>query len=133
METQVLELEMHDETATGKVLNNIVVRIKERSTAKDIIVARVNKEVEEYNRKGSEYFNGLVQPVDAEKTLNGYKLKKKKVIDAEKQAYIALDSFQKNGFFILVDKQQLTTLDEEITLTKNSAISFIKLTPLVGG
>jgi hypothetical protein len=37
----------------------------------------VNAEVEIYNNKMPEYFNGLVQPNDAEKTLNGLRLKDK--------------------------------------------------------
>jgi len=47
--------------------------------------------------------------------------------------YVALDAFQKNGFFILVDNKQLEELNQEIRLTEHSKISFVKLTPLIGG
>ena len=77
--------------------------------------------------------NGLVEPKDAERTLNGYKLKAKQLIDVEKKVYIALDAFQKNGFFILADNEQLEELDQMVTLKSTSTLSFVKLTPLIGG
>lgn len=123
-----------DETFSGKILQELELEFKtDVVTIRDIIVNRVTREVENYNNKLPEYFNGLIEPSDAEKTLNGYKLKSKKLIDAEKQAYIALDAFQKNGFFVLVDNTQSESLDQEIELRKNTLVSFIKLTPLIGG
>ena len=76
---------------------------------------------------------GLIQPARAERVLNGYKMKKGDLIDAEKQTYVALDAFQKNGFFILVDDQQVENLKEEILINDDTKISFVRLTPLVGG
>ncbi len=123
-----------DETATGKILQAMPIEVKaEILTIKDIIIARVQAEVEAYNAKLPEYFNGLVQPTDAERVLNGYRLRERRLIDAEKQAYIALKAFQDNRFFILIDNQQADDLEELITLRKNSEISFVKLTPLIGG
>lgn len=123
-----------DETFAGKILNEISLDFKtEIVTVRDIICERVFKEVSYYNSKLPEYFNGLVEPTDAEKTLNGYKLKPKQIIDGEKQAYVALDAFQKNAFFLLIDTIQSESLEQEVALRKDTTISFIKLTPLVGG
>ena len=127
-------LKIKDETFPGKILNEIEVSLdKEVVTVKDIIEARVVAEVENYNKRMPEYFNGLVQPTDAEVTLNGYRTRNKSKIDPEKQIYVALNAFQSNGYFVLIDNNQAATLDEEVLLTNNTAISFIKLTPLVGG
>ncbi|MDR6921521.1 MULTISPECIES: hypothetical protein [Chryseobacterium] len=123
-----------DELLNGTVTNQVEIRVEnEIISVEELIYKRVSIEVENYNSRLPEYFNGLVEPLDAEKTLNGYKLKKKQLIDAEKQTYIALDAFQKNGFFILVDNEQVDDLNQKIVLKSNSKISFIKLTPLVGG
>ena len=123
-----------DQTFAGKILNEIELEFRtETVTVRDIITERVFKEVSNYNSKLPEYFNGLVEPTDAERTLNGYKLKPKQVIDAEKQAYIALDAFQKNGFFLLIDTIQSESLEQQVLLRMDTKISFIKLTPLVGG
>jgi hypothetical protein len=130
----MITLTIHDETATGKILQKIILELKEELiTVEELIKQRVLKEVEEYNKKKPEYFNGLVQPAEAEKHLNGYKLKKVKRVDGEKQCYVALEAFTKNGFFILVDDKQVESLQERLLLNENSKISFVKLTPLVGG
>lgn len=127
-------IRVKDETASGKILNDIIISLKEEIvTIKDIITARVMSEVEEYNSKKPEYFNGLIQPTDAEKTLNGFKMVKKKYIDPEKQVYIALDSFLTNGYFVLVDDKQANSLEQQVLVEKNTTVSFVKLTPLVGG
>ncbi len=127
-------LSVRDEDFSGKLLQEISIGLSvERISVKDIIEARVRQEVENYNNKQPEYYNGLIEPTDAEKTVNGYRLKKKKVIDAEQQVYIALNAFQQNRFFILVDDQQCDSLDQQIKLDADKKISFVKLTPLVGG
>ncbi len=123
-----------DETATGQILNEIMIAVEnELTTVKEIIEARVYAEVKLYNEKLPEYYNGLIQPTDAERTLNGYKLRSNRKIDAEKQAYIALDAFVKNGYFVLIDNIQAETLEQEILVGDDTSVSFVKLTPLVGG
>ncbi|MEQ7802006.1 hypothetical protein ABDJ41_19580 [Pedobacter sp. ASV1-7] len=129
-----MTITIKDETFSGKVLQEINLEFAtDFVTVQDIITSRVIKEVENYNSKLPAYFNGLIEPSDAEKTLNGYKLKPKKIIDAEKQVYVALDAFQRNVFFVLIDNQQSESLEQMVELSKNTTISFIKLTPLVGG
>jgi len=123
-----------DESATGKILNQIMIAVEnELTTVKEIIEARVYAEVQVYNQKLPEYFNGLVQPSDTERTLNGSKLRTPRKIDPEKQVYVALDAFQKNGYFILIDDQQAETLEQEILVGADTSVSFVQLTPLVGG
>jgi len=129
-----MTITIKDETFAGKVLHELNLEFTaETITVKDIITERVLKEVENYNNKLPEYFKGLIQPSAAEKTLNGYKLKNRKKIDGEKQVYTALDAFQKNGFFVLIDHLQSESLTQEVTLSEDTSISFVQLTPLVGG
>jgi hypothetical protein len=123
-----------DEQLNGTITNQFEIKIEsEIITTQELIEKRVIQEVENYNNNLPEYYNGLVKPTDAEMTLNGIKIKKKQIIDAEKQVYIALAAFQKNAFFILVDNKQIEELNHEIKLKETSKISFIKLTPLIGG
>lgn len=123
-----------DETFAGKILNEIEIELsKERVTVKEIVEARVIAEVEAYNNKVPQYFNGLVQPTDSEATINGYKLLNKKKVDAEKQVFTALNAFQRNGYFVLIDNIQAEELEDEVLLSRDSKVSFVKLTPLVGG
>ncbi|WP_445955452.1 hypothetical protein [Yeosuana sp.] len=130
-----MELILKDITFTGDILNQITIAVKnERTTVKELIAARVEAEVEAYNKKLPEYFNGLIQPTNAEKTLNGFKIRdRKQKIDVEKQVLIAYDAFQKNGYFILIDDQQADDLEQEVLVNKSTEINFVKLTQLVGG
>lgn len=125
---------INDETAGGKLLHEIKLLLSsEVATVREIITARVIKEVEEYNNRKPGFYNGLIQPNDAEISLNGFKLKPTKKIDPEKQVYIALDAFLKNGYFLLINNKQAMTLEEEYTLNTSTVVSFVKLTPLIGG
>jgi hypothetical protein len=129
-----ITLSIADENFSGKLIRAINIGFaSETVTVKDIIEARVSQEVEQYNNKLPDFYNGLIEPSDAEKTINGYKLRSKKTIDAEKQVYVALDAFQKNGFFVLIDNLQATSLLQVVHLRESTHISFVKLTPLVGG
>lgn len=129
-----MNIQIIDERLNGTITNQFEIEIEnELISTQELIEKRVIHEVEMYNKKMPEYYSGLVEPTDAEKTLNGFKLKKRQVIDPEKQVYVALDAFQKNGFFIIVDNIQVEELNQKIKLNQYSKISFIKLTPLIGG
>jgi hypothetical protein len=127
-------LTIHDESATGETLLELTLTVStERITVRDLIRQRVWHEVEEYNRRKPDTFHGLVQPTDSERTLNGYKLKQPRAIDVTTQLAKAIDAFQGNRIIMLVDDRQVESLDEEITLQPNTRVSFLRLTPLVGG
>ena len=127
-------LTFRDEALTGDVLRHFELRLESaRLTVADLIRARVEAEVSAYNRERSGLFEGLVQPTASEQALNGYRLKPRRAIDAEAQVYRALDAFGRNGFFVLVDDRQAETLDEELVVADATVVSFVKLTPLVGG
>jgi len=127
-------LTIHDETTSGKKTNTFTLDcLTERMTVRELIRARIYQEVQDYNQKQPDYFRGLVEPVDAERVLNGYKLKAKREIDWEEQFRRALEAFQRNGFFILVGGKQAETLDEEFEVRVDTEVSFVRLMPLVGG
>ena len=103
------------------------------ATLRDLIRGRLQQEVEHYNQALPETFQGLVQPEESEQILNGFRMKAKRPLDWEVQCRRAYSSFEKNGFLVLVDGQQVTELDSPFDLHEDSEIDFIKLVPLVGG
>ncbi|WP_456416995.1 hypothetical protein [Thiolapillus sp.] len=133
------------------VLHNNIIQIREESlagqvgrqwelefpkatiTVRELIAGRVREEVRAYNEKAGRLFVGLVAPSDAERTLSGYHMKKYRWVDAEKQVEIAIRAFGSNGFFLLLGDRQLEELDEVIAIEGDTIVSFIKLTPIVGG
>ncbi|MEM8605405.1 MAG: hypothetical protein AAGF24_16410 [Cyanobacteria bacterium P01_H01_bin.121] len=129
-----LSLTLYDETTLGEKQPALVIDVlTEIMTARELIRRRVYQEVKDYNTKQPEYLYSLVQPTDAEQTLNGYRLRKPRKIDWEKQYDKAIEAFQHNGFILLVNDQQVEALDTEITLVPETTVSFLKLVPLVGG
>jgi hypothetical protein len=107
--------------------------LTEHITVRELIRSRVYQEVTEYNASRPEYFRGLVQPTDAERVLNAYRLRTRRKLDWEEQYQRALKAFAGNGIVILVDQRQVEDLDEQIELRHDTKISFLRLMPLVGG
>ena len=106
---------------------------EERLTVGELIRRRVFQEVAEYNARTPRVFQGLVQPEDAERVLNGYALRTPRRIDPEAQTGLALRAFAGNGFLVLVGDRQTTDVAEEIELPLGTEVTFLKLVPLVGG
>ena len=127
-------LTVRDESSSGKTLNEFALDfLTERVTVRELIRSRVYQEVQDYNRRQPERFQGLVQPTDAEATLNGFKLKKPRQIDWKVQFEKALEAFEANRVLILVNERQVGSLEEEIVVEAGTSVSFLKLTMLVGG
>jgi len=106
---------------------------EERITVRDLIRARVYREVRDYNLDQPEYFQGLIQPSDAERSLNGFKMRRRRRIDPDKQFELAKRAFYTNGLILLVDDRQVDELDDEIEIRPDTTVTFLKLVPLVGG
>jgi hypothetical protein len=106
---------------------------EERITVRELIRARVYREVHDYNVDQPEYFQGLVQPSEAERSLNGFKMRKRRKIDPERQFELAKRAFYANGFILLVEDRQVDELEEEIEVRPDTTVTFLKLVPLVGG
>lgn len=102
-------------------------------TLRDLIRFRVREEVARHNADPKPRFNGLVQPTDAEATLNGYLLVAPRRLDWEQQAEIALEAYVHNGFFVFVGERQVDDLAEQLSLAETDVVSFVRLVPLVGG
>ncbi len=129
-----ISLTLYDETTSGQKQPALAIDLlTEQITARELIRRRVYQEVKDYNTRRPEYLRSLVQPTDAEQTLNGYRLRQPRQIDWEQQYEKALEAFEGNGFIILVDERQVEDLDTEIRIVPGTTVSFLKLIPLVGG
>lgn len=133
-------LTIRDETASGQTLHTFTLAdLTEQLSVRELLRARIWQEVQDHNRAADtaspagHVFRGLVQPTDTERTLNGFKFSKPRVLDWEEQFRRACDGFERNGFFVLVGDCQPTTLDEEFEVQADTEVTFVKLVPLVGG
>jgi hypothetical protein len=132
-------LMVRDETTAGQVYDERPLEFPtERITVRELIRERVYQEVQDFNRKSDEpIFRGLVQPTEAERALNRkpneYRLKSHRPIEWKPQFERAIEAFERNGYFILIDDKQADSLDQELVIGHGTTVSFVKLTPLVGG
>ncbi len=132
-------LTVRDETTSGAIYGERPLEFpSERITIRDLIRERVYQEVQDHNRdQANPVFRGLVQPTDAERIPSGkppeYRLKTRREVDWKSQFDLATEAFERNAYFILIDDKQAESLDHEITIGRGTLVSFIKLTPLVGG
>ena len=129
MTIRIFDAPLHGErTAAGGILLDAG-----QATLRDLISCRLRQEVERYNQALPETFQGMVQPEESERILNGFRMKTKRPLDSDAQCRRACSSFENNGFLVLVDGKQVTELDSRFDLHEDSEIDFIKLVPLVGG
>ncbi|AFY74226.1 hypothetical protein Syn7502_02218 [Synechococcus sp. PCC 7502] len=123
-----------DESISGEKTNRKTITLAiALCTAADILRERVRQEVELFNNQQESEFQGLVQPEDSLRSPRGYKLKTKRIINWEEQYEKAIAAFNKNAFLMLVNNKQIVSLDEELEISEDMEISFMRLTPLVGG
>jgi hypothetical protein len=126
-------LTVRDQTGTRATSELTLPELSEHVTVRELIRTRVREEVAKVNAAPERDFRTLVRPSDAEQVLNGFRLRRPKPVDWERQAKVAEDGFRRNAFFVLVDGRQVEELDEELALTADSDVRFVKLVPLVGG
>lgn len=102
----------------------------EEITVRQIIRERVYQEVQDKNQGGSPT-HPLVSPGPIEQILNS--LKTTKLLDWRPQFEKACQAFEANRFLVLIDDKQADSLDEPLILTHATTVTFLRLTPLVGG
>jgi hypothetical protein len=130
------ELLIRDETTAslGKTEHTFTVHVSgETISVRELIRQRVLQEVEEFNNRQPAVFRMLDQPSESERTLNGFKFHKPRLVDPATQYQRALEAFEGNGFIVIVDERQIESLDTEISLRPETSVTFLKLVPLVGG
>jgi hypothetical protein len=121
-----------DESTTGASSNELCLELQsERTTARELIRARVYQEVTEHNAF-SALLRGPLEPKHVGRGSNGARAAPGRV-DWEHQYARALTAFERNGFMLLVDDRQLERLDDEVDVRADATITFLRLVPLVGG
>jgi hypothetical protein len=127
-------LKVRDETTAGQKTGEYVLDLlTERLTVRELIRSRVYQEVQDYNLKRPEHFEGLVQPSSSEQLLNGCKDGRSRAIDWHRQFDAAVEAFQGRRVIILINDHQVADLDDEIVIQPDTQVTFLKLVPLVGG
>jgi hypothetical protein len=116
----------------SKVVELLLKLSVQKLTARDLIAERVRAECDDQlQSRAGQLAEKLILPCKKERALNGERISK--FIDAGRQVKRAWSAFEKNGFILLLNDRQVETLDEELEVTSDTVVTFLKLTPLVGG
>jgi hypothetical protein len=118
--------------------------VSERISAREILRQRVEAEVEEVNRRKQAHVDGHAKTrsflidIDAESAeakLNMPILgkRKPKLFDVEEETKRAVAAFEKRQFIMLFDDRQVDDIDAWVSVTPESEVVFLYLTPLKGG
>jgi len=128
-----MQLVVRDESTDGRPVGESVLEfLTEAITVEELIRGRVYQEVQDYNRTKSSKFRGLVSPAEESE-------QSRRDVDWKAQFETACEAFRTNRVLILVDDKQVERLDQTIELRPASgerpatSVTFLKLTPLVGG
>ena len=112
----------------------------ERMTARELIRRRIADEIRLINEWEHEAgpqsdrartFLVQVQPDPVEQRLNPPRGRKE--LSEEAESAKANRAFKARSFVMLFDDRQVENLDEELTVSENSELVFLRLVPLVGG
>jgi hypothetical protein len=127
-ENTSMYINVKEEGFISKLLDPLKIEISLKPiTIKELIVLKVTDEFEKICSKDFT-LSQKGQSQTQEKTKN-----RSKNMDLEQNVYRALEGFQKNVFFILINDNQAENLNDKIIIQENTTITFIKLMPLVGG
>ena len=127
---------IHDEDARGNRIHSFRMpntNAVSKYSVRELIKARIENEVNRFNIQCPVCFFTLVQPEDAELTIKGYRLKKHRAISWQSQFEAALQGFEKKSFIVHANGKDFQALDEQIEITDDTDITFIKFMEVVGG
>lgn len=122
-----------DESTAGGKRTWTLNLLDDTISLRELIRRRIYQEVTEYNAKQMGVFQGLVQPTAAERELNGARPHAPRRLDWEAQYQRAVEAFGRRAYLVLVDDRQVPDLDAQVEMHAGSAVTFLKLVPLVGG
>jgi len=106
-----IRVRVQDQASTGEIVGGVELEdIPAAITVRDLIRTRVRDEVARHNADAGA-----------------------RRVDWQAQADRTVEAFTGNGFFVLVDDRQATELDQELALTPDSDIRFVRLVQLAGG
>lgn len=129
-------LTVRDETFDGRNAYEWTLDVfSERLSVRELIRSRIYQEVQEYNRNRPHTYRGLVQPIteDRVSTTDSGHRSEFRAIDPERQYELACEAFRAGRILILVGDAQADELDDEFEIRPGTAVTFLRLTLLVGG
>ena len=105
--------------------------LPERATLRQILTQRLQAEVATYNRERGPKFQGLVQPADAVRYSDGFKMASPRTLD-DAQLFAAVEEAVKAGMVTFRFAQRtFADLDEELDLGEDDQLTIVMRRPII--
>jgi hypothetical protein len=120
-------LTIRDETSAGRLIGRFDIPVgPSRLTLGQLIRTRVREEVARYNVEKGNVFQGLVRPIDAEDVRDGYRLAQPRSLNWEDLAGVALASFERSGYAVVIDGHRVSDLATTIDVAAEPDVAFLR-------
>ena len=107
--------------------------LTEHLSVRELIRSRIFREVDEYNARRPHTYRGLIQPPAESRSSRKHDGCGFRAIDGEKQFQLACEAFEAGRLLILIGDAQADDLDDEFDVCPGTAVTFLRLTVIVGG
>lgn len=128
-----MDVTVADMSGAGRETARIVLEgLSSTITLGELIRLRVRDEVARHNATPAHTSND-VEPSGDHWTGRSVGSRPRGWIGWEEQADLAMEAFERNGFFVFVGDRQITDVGDPLTLDESCTVSFVRLVPLVAG
>lgn len=105
----------------------------QRMTLRELMRRYIHDQVEAYNSNKDGRASSWFAPAPEETELNPVRRPRRARIDPEMQCAASCAAFERNQIIVLINGVQAEDLEAEIVVSPDTKVTFLKLTPLVGG
>jgi hypothetical protein len=128
----VATVEMRDVSPGGHVLSGATVEdLPARTTLHRILELRVRAEVEAYNADPGTVYRGLVQPEDAIRYSDGFRMREPRPLDAEHLLTAVEEAVAAGVVAFRVGDATVTDIDHEVDVEELGEITVVLRRPIV--
>ena len=118
---------IRDETSSGRLISRFEIPLNPpQVTLAQLIRTRVREEVDRYNTDRGNVFRGLVRPIDGEDVRDGFRMSQPRPLNWEDLAGVALASFERAGFAVVVDGRRIEDLTTRLDLSDEPDVAFLR-------
>ena len=125
-------IEMRDVSPGGHLLSGATVEgLPDRASLRDILATRVHAEVAAYNVEPGSRYQGLVQPEDAIRYSDGFRMPTPRPLDAEHLLLAVEEAVTAGVVLFRIGETTVSDLDHEVVVADEASITTVLRRPIV--
>ncbi len=125
-------IEMRDVSPGGHVLSGRTIDgLPARASLREILTARVEAEVAAYNARPGQVYHGLVQPEDAIRYSDGFRMREPRPLDAGHLLRAVEEAVAAGVVVFRIGEVTTDDLDHEVDVDANDLVTTVMRRPIV--